>query len=321
MKKVLIMVPCDEATKDELESKFGQACELCFAYSDEKLIEKSLPYAEVIIGEPTEAQLHMAKLAKWIQLTWAGVDKYSKMDNVPIDLCITNASGAFGKVISEYVIGNIVSLYRNFPKYWGNQRTNKWEPNPSTSTVFGKEVLILGAGDIGRNTAKKLKAFEAKVIGIKRNVGDANIDYFDELYSLDDLDSLLPKADIVVGCLPNTPETQGVLDYHRLKMMKQDAIIINVGRGSLIKTEDLVDVLKEGHLKGVALDVFEKEPLDEESPLWSMDNVIITPHIAGPSFGGNKDVEKAIWDLCIENLELYLDGKPLKNVVNLKQGY
>ena len=321
MKKILIMVPCDEATKDEIESKFGQDYEFCFAYDDEKLIERSLPYAEVIIGEPTKEQIDKAKAVKWIQLTWAGVDKYANMDNVPLDLCITNASGAFGKVISEYVIGNIVSLYRNFPKYWSNQRTNKWEPNPSTSTVFGKEVLILGAGDIGRNTAKRLKSFEAKVIGVKRNVQGVNIDCFDELYSLDDLDSLLPKADIVVGCLPNTLETQGVLDYHRLKMMKQDAIIINVGRGSLIKTEDLIKVMMEGHLKGVALDVFEKEPLDENSPLWFMDNVIITPHIAGPSFGGNRDVEKTIWDLCIENLKLYLDGKPLKNVVNLRQGY
>ena len=132
---------------------------------------------------------------------------------------------------------------------------------------------------------------------------------------------MLPKTDIVIGCLPNTQETRGILDYKRLSLMKKDAVLINVGRGSLIKTGDLIKVLKDGHLKGVALDVFEKEPLDDDSPLWDMANVIITPHIAGPSFGGNKDVERAIWDLCIDNLSLYLDGKMLKNVVNLRQGY
>ncbi|MBR5516806.1 MAG: D-2-hydroxyacid dehydrogenase [Firmicutes bacterium] len=321
MKKVLIMVPCDQTIKDKLEVKFGQDYEFCFAYGDEMTIEENLPHAEIIIGEPNEEQILKARCAKWIQLTWAGVDKYSKMANVPSGLCITNASGAFGNIIAEYIVGNIISVYRGFPQYWESKKAGRWEPGNSNSTIFGKEVLILGTGDIGTCTAKRLKAFDARITGIRRNVGEGALDCFDEVCGLDKLEKLLPNVDIIVGCLPNTMDTQGVLDYQRIKSMKQDAVIINVGRGTLINTEDLVKALAEGHLKGVALDVFEKEPLDDNSPLWAMENVIITPHIAGPSFGGNKDVENAIWKICIDNLGLYLDRKRLKNVVNLKQGY
>ena len=135
------------------------------------------------------------------------------------------------------------------------------------------------------------------------------------------LDQQLQKADIVIGCLPGTPETKGLLNYERLYSMKKDAILVNVGRGSLIPTEDLIRVLEEGHLKGAVLDVFETEPLPETSPLWNMENVLITPHIAGPSFGGNAEVQDMIWNICMENMERYLNGKKLKNIVRLKNGY
>ena len=144
---------------------------------------------------------------------------------------------------------------------------------------------------------------------------------FDEVYDLTALDQQLQKADIVIGCLPGTSETKGLLNYERLYSMKKDAILVNVGRGSLIPTEDLIRVLEEGHLKGAVLDVFETEPLPETSPLWNMENVLITPHIAGPSFGGNAEVQDMIWNICMENMERYLNGKKLKNIVRLKAGY
>ena len=147
---------------------------------------------------------------------------------------------------------------------------------------------------------------------------------FDEVYDLTALDQQLQKADIVIGCLPGTPETKGLLNYERLYSMKKDAILVNVGRGSLIPTEDLIRVLEEGNLKGAVLDVFETEPLPETSPLWNMENVLITPHIAGPSFGGNAgnaEVQAMIWNICMENMERYLNGKKLKNIVRLKDGY
>ena len=218
------------------------------------------------------------------QLTWAGADKYTKMKAFPTGVTLTNASGAFGKIISEYVIGNIIALYRELPNYWKNKQKHLWVQNRSSETIYGKNILILGTGDIGRNIAHRMKAFETHVTGIKRTAVPEHLQQmkeFDEVYDLTALDQQLQKADILIGCLPGTPETKGLLNYERLYSMKKDAILVNVGRGSLIPTEDLIRVLEEGHLKGAVLDVFETEPLPETSPLWNMENVLITPHIPG----------------------------------------
>ena len=243
------------------------------------------------------------------------------MKDILSDIILTNASGAFGQIISEYVIGMIISLYRSFPKYWENQNEHIWQKNNSSDTIFGKKVLILGTGDIGKNVAVRLKAFGACVNGIRKKRSSSSIVGFDNIYDLSSLDELIVDSDIIIGCLPDTNETRGLITYNRLKAMKKDAILINVGRGNLIRTDDLIKVLESGHLKGVALDVFENEPLPDSSLLWNMDNVIITPHIAGPSFGGNANVQNLIWNICFENIERYLNGDELKNTVNFFEGY
>jgi phosphoglycerate dehydrogenase-like enzyme len=308
MKKVLIMVPCSTDMQENLIERFEGKYEFIFAHGDHALIEKWLPNVGIIIGEPDEEQISLAQNLKWLQLTWAGTDKYDRMTNLPSDICITNASGAFGKIISEYAVGSIISIYRSFPKYWASKKDKLWERQDTATTIFGKTALVLGTGDIGKNVAHRLKAFDCNVLGIKRDINIKPLADFDQLFKMDDLESVLPKADMVIGCLPNNEGTVGKLDYDRLSLMKKDAVIVNVGRGSLIKTDDLIRKLQEGHLKGAALDVCEVEPLPEDSPLWDMENVMITPHISGPSFGGNKDVEHTIWNICINNLEMYLEG-------------
>ena len=208
--------------------------------------------------------------------------------------------------------------------YWKNKQECLWVQNRSSDTIYGKNVLILGTGDIGKNIAHRMQAFETHVTGIKRTAVSEHsqqLKDFDEVYDLTALDDKLPQADIVIGCLPGTLETKGLLNYDCLHSMKKDAVLINVGRGSLIPTEDLIRALQEGHLKGAVLDVFETEPLPFDSPLWEMDQVILTPHIAGPSFGGNAEVQDMIWNICMENLERYLNGKELKNIVRLNEGY
>ena len=313
MKKVLVIVPCNQRIQDKLEAKFGKNYEFCFAYGNDECITEVLPNAEVIIGEPDEDQILAAKKLEWLQLTWAGTDKYYKMTNLPPDLKITNASGAFGKIISEYVVGSIIALYRSFPKYWDNKKTKTWERVDSATTIFGKTALVLGNGDIGSNVAHRLKAFDCKVLGIRRQLSEAKMQDFDEVYTMDSLEGLLPQADIVIGCLPNNEGTRNQLNHVRLNLMKQDAVLVNVGRGSLIETEALISVLEAGKLKGVCLDVFDIEPLPDNSPLWNMENVLITPHISGPSFGGNKDVEDTIWDICISNLSKHVERLYLRN--------
>ena len=319
--KVLVKPQCDAEIRNRFMEKFEEKCELIF--EDDETVD-SITTAEAVIGEPEESELQKAENLHWVQLTWAGADKYTKMKTFPTGVTLTNASGAFGKIISEYVIGNIIALYRGFPAYWKNKQEHLWVQNKSSDTIYGKNILILGTGDIGRNIAHRMKTFETHVIGIKRNAVSEysqHLKDFDEVYDLTALDEQLPHADIVIGCLPGTPETKGLLNYDRLHSMKKAAVLVNVGRGSLIPTEDLIRVLQEGHLKGAVLDVFETEPLPSDSPLWEMDQVILTPHIAGPSFGGNTEVQDMIWNICMENLERYLNGKELKNIVRLNEGY
>lgn len=319
--KVLVKPQCDAEIRDRFITKFGEKCEFVF---EENETRDSITTAEVVIGEPEESELQKAGNFRWVQLTWAGADKYTKMKTFPTGVTLTNASGAFGKIISEYVIGNIIALYRGFPVYWKNEKEHLWVQNKLSDTIYGKNVLILGTGDIGKNIAHRMKAFETRVTGIKRTAVSEHSDHlkdFDQIYDLTALDQQLQKADIVIGCLPGTPETKGLLNYDRLHSMKKEAILVNIGRGSLIPTEDLIRALQEGHLKGVVLDVFETEPLPETSPLWNMENILITPHIAGPSFGGNAEVQDMIWNICMENLERYVNGKELKNIVRLKDGY
>ena len=180
-------------------------------------------------------------------------------------------------------------------------------------------MLILGAGDIGCALAKRLRGFDCRILGIRRTKGD--LPQFDEMHTPEELDTLLPRADIVAGCLPGTGLTAGLLDERRLRMMKPKALLINCGRGSLIDTEALVRVLQAGLLGGCALDVVMPEPLPESSPLWDMENVILTPHISGSSFGHVQEMEDRIYRMAAENLRRYLDGESLLNRVDFETGY
>lgn len=313
--KVLVTALCGQETREKLIEEFANEYEFFFAFEDEKLAKEQLPYVEILIGAPEEDELKLAKSLKWLQLPWAGYDKFAGMQNFPKDVMVTNASGAFGVIISEYVIGSLISLYRSFPKYWSNQKEHIWLEKDPADTIFRKKVLILGTGDLGKNVAKRIKAFDTEVIGVRKNAKAGQVEHFDRVYGMDELDNLLAEADIVVGCLPSNAETEGLFDYKRLKTMKQEAVIVNVGRGTLIKTDDLVEVLGKDHLRGAILDVTEVEPLPTDCPLWDMENVIVTPHMSGPSYGDNDDVVNWIWNISRENLQKYLRGETLTNTV------
>lgn len=319
-KQVLILAEYSEAIKKELSSRFSARCNLIFA-QDEKDLNAALSRAQMIIGEPGQAQLQRAAALSVLQLTWAGADKYAGMPNFPEGVTLCNVSGAFGTVISEYVLSAIVAFYRALPSYWRDQKSHVWRQRPAARTIFGKRVLALGMGDLGQNVARRMQAFGAKVTGVRRTTRDALPMGFDEAYTLDALDTLLPEADIVVNCLPSTPETVGLMTKPRLLSMKQGALFVNVGRGSFVRNDDLDFALARGHLGGAILDVMEEEPLPEASPLWDMENVLLTPHIAGPSYDGSPDVQNAIWKICMDNLENFLTGAPVTHVVNRKAGY
>ena len=211
---ILITVPCSSPIRAQLTARFDTRCQFTFIDSSKNIPESLLHSANVIIGEPDEADIIKATQLKWLQLTWAGAGKYTRMKHLPEPLTITNASGAFGTIISEYVIGAIIALYRSFPDYYRNQQQHLWMELDSSDTIYGKTVLILGTGDIGMRLAHRLKAFGTHIIGLRRNPKASAIPDFDEIHGLSQLDDMLKKADIVVGCLPNTSETSGLSGQH-----------------------------------------------------------------------------------------------------------
>lgn len=312
MTEVLIAAPCSDKIKLRLE-EFKNSC--IFSFGDRK---NDIGGAEVVIGEPRTERIREAKNLKFIQMTWAGVDIYTR-GGFPQGIKIANASGAFGSVIAEYVIGAILCIYRRFPEYIENQKVCIWRDAGAERTIEGKTALILGTGDIGSNIAKRLSAFGTKNIGIRRTGAPAQ--YFDEMHTLSNIDALLSRADLVIGCLPNTKETGHILNYDRLCLMKSDALFINVGRGSLIDTDALIRALEERRIAGAILDVLENEPLAADSPLWKMPNVLITPHISGRGFGHDPATERKIWDICLENLRRYLSGEDIINEIDFARGY
>lgn len=319
MINVLVMSPCSNSDKDFFNSSFKNFnFTYVNEYTDKATIKKEIDKAEIIIGEPEIDMIQDAPNLKFIQMTMAGTDKYTRTEGFPSHIKLANASGAFGGVISQYVIGAILNICHKFHIYRDNQKKGLWKDMGIETSLLGKRVLIIGAGNIGSSVGTKLSVFGTINIGIRRNVNDIPA-HFSEMHTLTELDEQLALADIVVACIPNSDYTYHLFDEKKFMCMKKDAIFVNVGRGALVVQDDLVKVLNSGHLKGVVLDVTDPEPLPEDNPLWRIENVVITPHISGKSFGHSQEITDTIYRICAENLTNYSENKPIKNLINFSQ--
>lgn len=266
--------------------------------------------AEIIVGEPEQEELSRCRNLRWVQMTWAGADRYLR-GGFPENVKLTTASGAFGETIAEHALAMLFALCRRLPAY-ARQRT--WEDLGTEKQIAGGTALIFGAGNIGSAIARRLKALDVRTVGVCRNLKKVRPD-FDFLTDLPNAEGFLPEADFVLCALPHNQETAGYFNEQRLQLLKKGSVFINVGRGSLVNTDALTEHLSSGHLFGAGLDVVSPEPLPPEHPLWNLDNVIITPHVAGVSFGHLKDTENRIWAICAENLRRYRAGQSLLNEV------
>lgn len=271
--------------------------------------------AEVIFGNLPVSKLKEFKNLKWIQLDSAGADQYC---NIADDIILTNSSGAYGVAISEYILGMILLTMKKFDQYLQQQKDAVYNDLGHISTISGSTVLCLGTGDIGSNFARRMKALDAHVIGLSRNVHEKP-EWLDEAYTIDKLDELLPEADIIAMSLPQTEKTRHILNANNLPLCKQGSIIVNVGRGSAIDTGALINECNRKRFKAVCLDVQETEPLDPDDPLWHTESVYITPHIAGRQ---NADITiEKIFSIMYNNLKHYLNNEPLDHVVDKKNRY
>ncbi len=317
MKKIVISIPIEETEKQKFLSEFPN---YEFVFCNKEELKNNIENANIIIGQPTVDEIIAAPNLEWVQLGIAGADRYVSNPDFPKHVQLTNVTGAFGLSISEYLLSMVLSLYKRMHLYRDQQMDGVWLDRGKEKTLFRKNVLIVGTGDIGSSFAKLLVPFQTNTIGVRRTDGE-KLPYFNEVYTTDDLDRLLPEADVVALCLPSTPKTKGLFNKERLLRMKKDSVLLNVGRGDTVVLKDLTEVLQAGHLDGAALDVLETEPLPAEHPLWKMENVIITPHISGGSFNHLDETYDMIIDICMDNLRRYESGGKLKNKIDFTTGY
>ncbi len=309
---ILFVTPVE--SKDAKE-RFIALCPDIRFMSRENIMAKDIEDAEVILGNLPMDMLTHAKKLKWIQLDSAGANNYCNLDK---DIVLTNASGAYGTAISEHMLGCVLMVMKNLARYNELQKSMDSTNLGSVNTISSSKVLSVGLGDIGSSFAQKMHALGATVYGVRRSLHDKP-DYIQELYTMDNMDEILPECDVVALSMPETPETINMFDERRLRLMKHGAILVNVGRGSAIVTNDLYEIMKEEHLSGVCLDVTSPEPLPRNHPLWTTKHVYITPHISG-RFNAAVTYDKVL-DIFYDNLSRYLGNLPLKNVVDKNRGY
>lgn len=315
-KNILVVFPVDEAHKKILE-KGAPNAEFVYAGNgepDTQIIEN----ANIIIGNPHRSLLKQTKKLEWLQLGSAGANLYVEDGVLPANVLLTNATGCFGLSISEYMISMVLNLFLKQSLYQKNQENHIWRDEGRVKSIYGSTALIIGLGNIGSEFAKRFKALGGYTIGVKRT--DAvRPDFADELYLMDKLDDLLPRADVVALSLPETKETLRLFGVKKFALMKKGSILINVGRGTAIDTQALSDTLNSGHLGGAALDVTDPEPLPADHPLWDTKNLLLTPHVSG---GLNlPETYERIIALCADNLERYISGEKLQNLVDFHTGY
>lgn len=329
-KRVLVTLPVEENHVKTLQ-KAAPGWEFRFRGSDRliytsrenavkcpALQEEDVAWAQVILGNVPPKMLAGAKDLLWLQTNSAGVEDYIKPGVLGTDTQLTNATGAYGLAISEYMLGVLLSLFKKLELYRDAQKEGRWDSLGAVRSVYGATVLVLGMGDIGGEFGSRCKALGAKVIGVRRSQRPKP-DYADEVHLLEDLDGLLPQADVVAVTLPGAEATHGLLNRERLARMKEGAVLLNVGRGTIVDTEALCDALESGHLAGAGVDVTDPEPLPPTHRLWQIPTAVVTPHISG--FYHLKATHDRLVGILVENLKHFYAGEPLRNQVDFSTGY
>jgi D-2-hydroxyacid dehydrogenase (NADP+) len=287
------------------------------------LISAELPDTDIFVGLLLRAdQLRQAPRLKWVHTTSAGVGQLMYPEFRNSGVILTNASGVHAPNMAEHITGMIVAMARDFPsamryqarKKWAQQEI--WDGPARPRELSGAVALIVGFGAVGRATAERLRGLGMRIWAVTRS-GKADIALAECVFCHAELSAALPSADYVILAAPETPETHHLMGAGQFALMKRGAILVNMARGSLVDQAALIVALEERVIAGAAIDVATPEPLPPESPLWSLENVFITPHTSG--------ISERIWEreseLLIDNLERWFRGEPLRNRVDLARGY
>lgn len=252
---------------------------------------------------------------KWIQLSSIGVDQVPKDVVLKNKITITNNKGGYSIPIGEWIVMDILNLLKRSTYFYKKQNQKHWKMDSKVLELYGKTVTFIGTGTIAVEAAKRLQGFGVSVLGVNTNGRD--VEYFNKCYPMKNMDEVLNKSDVVIITLPYTKETHHLINEDKFSCMKDNIFFLNIARGAIVDEKALINNLQSGKVAGAALDVFEEEPLPESSPLWNMDNVIITPHNSWISELRNK----RRFDLIYENMKRYMKNQELINVTDISKGY
>ena len=335
LRKILVVIPVN-ADYQERFAKALPGAEITYACYDKELFAKALPGENVnyvqfdrltpqqlasfdaVVGNPDPAALAKLSGMRLLQLNSSGVpaDFLTLRDSHP-GLVLCSASGAFGQAVSEHMVAVLMMLIKRLHEYRDAMWQGAWKSLGKVISPRGMQVLMVGAGSIGTAFARLMQALGSHTIGVRRTPGGA-MDGFDEMHTYEQLDGLLPRADVVALAVPETAQTINLMDARRFSLMKEGSYLINVGRGSAVDQEALLEALRSGRLAGASIDVTTPEPLPADHPLWQQKNLLLTPHVSG--FYHLKATHDAVVDIACRNLAAFPEG-PYISRVDYDTGY
>lgn len=253
----------------------------------------------------------------WVHNLWAGVDSLLFPELKSLSTVLTNAKGVYAEPLAEFVILACLYFAKDVPRLLRNQQSSIWEPF-GNQLISGKTIGIFGYGEIGKAVAKKANALGMNVIATRKNISLSKDDpNLKQVIPLSEVDTLFKESDYLVCAAPLTNETKGFINQQKISLLKKSTVLINIGRGPVINEEDLIKSLRNHEIRGAALDVFNKEPLDSTSPLWKFENVLVSPHSTDQNEGWLEDSMK----FFVRNSERFLKGERLLNIVDIDKGY
>lgn len=316
-KHILVALPLSAGQRERIrQAAPGFACR--FTTEETATLEEVL-WADAILGNVPVELIRQNRRLAWFQSNFAGPDPYLEPGVLPPDCLVTNATGAYGLAISEWMLGMWLALAKDLLLYRDRQRQQRWQAiERPVRSIDGSRVLCVGMGDIGASFARRAHALGAEVVGVRRRAAPAP-DYCLRVVGVEALDAELPQADVVALSLPGTPETARLFDAARLARCKRGAILINVGRGGTVDHDALAAAIESGALYGAALDVTDPEPLPPDHPLWRLDTVLITPHISG-RFSLPRTLENIV-EIFAHNLRRFAAGQTLDNQMSRRTRY
>lgn len=296
---------CTDEQKLNIE-KLG--CEVMFQQMENKPLAPEMFLADMIICNALFLYNDLDEFPnlKFVQLTSAGLDRVpvDRMEEKGITLC--NARGVYSTPIAEWALAGVLALYKHANQFYANQQSHRWAKDRNVRELTGSTICIVGCGSVGTECAKIFRPFADIIMAV--DIAAPTSDLYDEYYNIKDISESVKSADVIILTLPLTDETRNMFDKELFSHMKNDAVLVNIARGAIVKEEDLINALRENKIGGAVLDVFNTEPLSEESELWNFENVIITPH---NSFVSPKNAER-LYNVVFDNLKNFIKGEENK---------